>query len=127
MVDHPARPRVAEELAAWREALPQLGATADDLSRATFPSSRELAERRAQRRAEELLPQVLVAREQDLADLAAFAGSQQRWRWIQGAAFAGKTALLAWFALHPPAEVDAVACFLRRTESRADASYALAS
>src|SRR5207248_264654 len=61
-----------EQLASWQEVLPQLPATADSLSRATLPSSRELVERRAQRRAEELLQPVLVAREQDLADLAAF-------------------------------------------------------
>ena len=115
----------AGELAAWRGALPQLGATAENLSRATFRSSRELVERRAQRHAADLLPPVLVARDQDLAGLAAFVGSQQRWRWIQGAAFAGKTALLAWFALHPPEGVDVAACFLRRTTGQAHADYAL--
>ena len=44
---------------------------------------------------------------------------------IQGAAFAGKTALLAWFALHPPPAVDLAACFLRRTDGTATAEYAL--
>jgi tetratricopeptide (TPR) repeat protein len=68
---------------------------------------------------------MLVARDEELADLTAFVGSQERWRWIQGAAFAGKTALLAWFALHPPDGVDVAACFLRRTASRADAGYVL--
>ena len=115
----------AEELVSWQEALPQLAARAEDLSLATLPSSRELAERRAQRQAADLLPPVLVARDQALAELAAFAGAPQRWRWIQGAAFAGKTALLAWFALHPPEGVDVAACFLRRTTGQAHADYAV--
>jgi hypothetical protein len=115
----------AEELAAWRGALPQLGARAEDLSLARLPSARQLVERRAQRAAADLVPPVLVARGEELADLTAFVGSQERWRWIQGGAFVGKTALLAWFALHPPEGVDVAACFLRRTTGQAHAEYAL--
>ena len=48
------------------------------------------------------LPGVLIGRSAELAALEDFTGSGTRWRWIQGDAFAGKTALLAWFALHPP-------------------------
>ena len=115
----------AGALAAWHGALPQLAARAEDLSLATPPSARELTARRAQRSAAKWAPRVLVARDEDLARLAAFVGSQQRWRWIQGAPFAGKTALLAWFALHPPEGVDVAACFLRRTTGQAHADYAL--
>lgn len=114
-----------EELTAWRRALPQLCATADDLTRATSPSARELAAVRAQRDARQLVPGVLIGRHEELTELAAFARSPERWRWVQGAPFAGKTALLAWFALHPPEGVDIAACFLRRTTGRADARYAV--
>jgi hypothetical protein len=114
-----------EELAVWQQALPQLPARAEDLSLAALPSVRELVVRRAQKAANDLVPKVLVARAEELADLAAFVGSPQRWRWVQGTAFAGKSALLAWFALHPPKGVEVAACFLRRTTGQARADYAL--
>ena len=118
-------PAAGQELARWRAVLPQLGGSSADLTLATVPSPRKLTVRRAQRAAGNLAPAVLVAREDDLARLAAFADSPERWRWVQGAAFAGKTALLAWFVLHPPPDVDIAACFLRRTTGDADAPYAL--
>jgi hypothetical protein len=68
---------------------------------------------------------VLVARADELADLAAFCHGPQRWRWIQADAFAGKTALLATFVLHPPANVDVAACFLGRPTGQATADYIL--
>jgi hypothetical protein len=68
---------------------------------------------------------VLVARADELADLAAFCHGPQRWRWIQADAFAGKTAVLATFVLHPPANVDVAACFLRRATGQATADYIL--
>lgn len=115
----------AEELACWREALPQLTGSADQLVNVTSPTEAELTERRVQRVAARLAPRVLVARDDELAGLAAFAGSGDRWRWVQGDAFAGKTALLAWFALHPPPDLDVAACFLARTTGDANAAYAL--
>jgi hypothetical protein len=114
-----------EELTAWRRALSQLSASASDLSPATSPSARDLTVRRAQRDARHLAPGVLIARDEDLTQLAAFVRSPERWRWVHGAPFAGKTALLAWFALHPPEGVDVAACFLRRTTGQADAHYAV--
>jgi hypothetical protein len=68
---------------------------------------------------------VLVARADELADLAAFCHGPQRWRWIQADAFAGKTAVLATFVLHPPANVDVAACFHRRATGQATADYIL--
>gem|GEM_PF-5011637 len=115
----------AEQLVRWQQALPQLGSSADELANVTPPTAAELTERRAQRVAAGLAPPVLVARDDELAALASFVASRERWRWVQGAAFAGKTALLAWFALHPPQDLDIAACFLRRTSSAADAGYAL--
>ena len=115
----------AAELQAWRTALPQLPATAGDLWLATPPTIRKIEVARARRAAEALAPRVLIGRSTELAALEAFTGSGTQWRWIQGDAFVGKTALLAWFALHPPERVDLVACFLRRASGDNTADYAM--
>jgi tetratricopeptide (TPR) repeat protein len=99
----------------WRQnALPRLP---ERLEEVTPPTARELVSRRAQRVARALAPDVLISRESARAALEEFSDSDGSWRWIQGDTFAGKSALLAWFALHPPPGVDIVACFLRRTVS----------
>lgn len=109
---------------AWADLLPQL---AEPLPVVTPPTARDLASRRAQAAALQLIPEdgVLIAREAELADLAAFATGEQQWRWIRAQAFAGKTALLAFFALHPPEDVDVVACFLRSTTAENTAQEAM--
>ncbi len=110
--------------AAWADALPQL---VEPLPEITPPTVRELAAKRAHAAARRLLPEdgVLIAREAALADLAAFAVGGAQWRWIRAEPFAGKTALLAYFALHPPEVVDVVACFLRTTTGENTAAHAL--
>ena len=113
------------ELNAWRAALPQLPPTMEGLWPATPPTTRKIEVLRARQAAEALAPQVLIGRGAELATLEAFTGSDTPWRWIQGDAFAGKTALMAWFALHPPDRVDVSACFLRRASSDNTADYAL--
>jgi tetratricopeptide (TPR) repeat protein len=115
----------ADQLGAWRAALPQLPGTAEDLWLATPPTLRKIEVARARRAVEELAPRVLIGRGAELAALEAFTGSGVQWRWIQGDAFAGKTALLAWFALYPPERVDVVACFLRRASGENTPDYAL--
>jgi SOS-response transcriptional repressor LexA len=114
-----------DQLEAWRTALPQLPATAEDLWLATPPTVRKIEVARARRAAEALAPRVLIGRGAELAALEEFTSSGARWRWIQGDAGAGKTALLAWFALHPPERVDVAACFLRRARGEDTAEYAL--
>ena len=114
-----------DQLQAWRAALPELPATAADLWLATPPTVRKIEVARARRAAEAVSPRVLLGRNTELAVLEEFAGSDLRWRWIQGDAFAGKTALMAWFTLHPPDRVDVAACFLRRTTGDNAADYAL--
>jgi len=109
----------------WLRALPQLKESGDELMVASTPSARDLSVRRAQRAAAVLCPPVLVAREEQLALLQSLVRGEHRFMWLQGRAFAGKTALLAWFALHQPSDVDVAACFLRRTTRAADAQYAL--
>jgi hypothetical protein len=115
----------AEELAAWREALPQLPTSVENLWLATTPTPRKIEVAKARGAAQNLAPRVLIGRRDELAALSDFAASDLRWRWIQGDTFAGKTALLAWFALHPPAHVVIAACFLWRTAGDNTAGYAL--
>ncbi|MEU4190432.1 hypothetical protein AB0E69_00885 [Kribbella sp. NPDC026611] len=60
----------------------------------------------------QLKPPVLLDREAELAQLAEFcASSESYWRWVADA-WSGKTALLAWFVLHPPADCDVVSFFI---------------
>lgn len=110
-------------LEAWRDALPQLR-VAFGLPVVTPITTRQLVVQRAHRAAEPLVPAVLVAREDELAELAAFTAGREQWRWVRTQAFAGKTALLASFCLHPPDDLDIAACFLRRTSGTATAFIA---
>ena len=113
------------ELKAWRRALPQLPSAAQDMWLVTPPTYRKIEVARARRAAEAAAPPALIGRSAELAALQDFTLSGMHWRWVRGDAFAGKTALLAWFALHPPDRVDVVACFLRRTTGDNTAEYAL--
>jgi len=56
----------------------------------------------------------LVGREDELSHLAAFVSSTQGYAWWRAPPWAGKTALAAYFATHPPAHVDVVAFFVSR-------------
>ena len=115
----------ATQLVHWRNASSQLSVRVEDLWAVTPPSTRDLAVRRANQAAMRLAPEILIARDSELAALSEFAGSRQQWRWVRGDPFAGKTALLAWFALHPPDAVDIAACFLRSTSGENTLDYAL--
>ncbi|MFF0433162.1 hypothetical protein ACFYU9_13170 [Streptomyces sp. NPDC004327] len=65
-----------------------------------------------------LAPDELVGRERELAELEAFcrpgagAGSGPAYVWWRADAWAGKTALLAWFTLNPPPGVRLVSFFV---------------
>ncbi|MEV5493471.1 hypothetical protein AB0L47_36825 [Streptomyces bobili] len=61
-----------------------------------------------------IAPDRLVGRETELAELAAFccAESGPSHVWWRADAWAGKTALLSWFALHPPPGVRVVPFFV---------------
>ncbi len=89
------------------------------------PVERDLVVARADRAARKLAPPVLVAREDEIARLHAFVAGPERLLWLVGPAFSGKTAVLAWFVLHPPEGVAVAACFLRRTTGDADARYVI--
>ncbi|WP_199549429.1 trypsin-like peptidase domain-containing protein [Streptomyces sp. N35] len=57
-------------------------------------------------------PQELVDRKSELAALVDFCGGTEPYLWVQGPPWAGKTALTAWFALHPPRGVVPVWFFV---------------
>ncbi|MFJ6351291.1 hypothetical protein ACIQKB_17655 [Streptomyces sp. NPDC092046] len=60
-----------------------------------------------------LAPAELCDREVELAELAAFCGTTGAgYLWWRADAWAGKTALMAWFALHPPPGVRIVPFFI---------------
>ncbi|MFF1318053.1 hypothetical protein ACFVZZ_01230 [Streptomyces chartreusis] len=74
---------------------------------------------------QELSAQRLEGREAELAEMAAFSSAPSGatagyWRWL-APAWAGKTALMAQFALHPPPNTDVLAFFVTaRMAGRAD-------
>ena len=58
----------------------------------------------------DIAPAMLRGRDAELDRLAAFCAGTQQYALWQAEAWAGKTALMAWFVLHPPGEV-AIASF----------------
>jgi tetratricopeptide (TPR) repeat protein len=57
----------------------------------------------------DIAPERLLDRDEELAELAAYA---EPYGWWEGPPWAGKTALMAWFAAHPPPDVDVVSFFV---------------
>ncbi|CAM5433934.1 trypsin-like peptidase domain-containing protein [Streptomyces aurantiogriseus] len=60
----------------------------------------------------DIAPLRLEDREPQLRDLLAFCGGPDQYLWLQGPPWAGKTALAAWFAMHPPRGVVPVWFFI---------------
>jgi tetratricopeptide (TPR) repeat protein len=72
-------------------------------------------------RARELVPDQLIGRETELADLSSFLSSGDKYLWWQGEPWAGKTALAAWVASRPTEEVEVVSHFIiERLQSEAN-------
>ncbi|MFF5366417.1 hypothetical protein [Streptomyces sp. NPDC013187] len=61
-----------------------------------------------------IAPKQLLDREDELAELARFctAEDSSSYSWWRAPKWSGKTALMAWFALHPPPEVQVVPFFV---------------
>ncbi len=60
----------------------------------------------------DIAPDELIGREPELDELVRFCAGDEPYTWWQADPWAGKTALLSWFALHPPAEVHVVSFFI---------------
>ncbi|GAA0421543.1 hypothetical protein Acor_82710 [Acrocarpospora corrugata] len=97
---------------------PALQISAGDLSTSTLRASAgELSAISHRTDVADIAPERLYDRERELAELAAFCAgdppyTDQPYLWWQAGPWAGKTALLSWFALHPPAGVDVVSFFV---------------
>jgi hypothetical protein len=61
-----------------------------------------------------IAPEQLLGREAELDELAAFSSGhgERSYIWWQAPAWAGKSALMSWFALHPPPTVQIVSFFI---------------
>lgn len=62
-----------------------------------------------------IAPPELIGREDELAELAAFctaSGGSGSYAWWRAEAWAGKSALMSWFVLHPPPGVRMVSFFI---------------
>lgn len=60
----------------------------------------------------DIAPDSLSGRDEELAELARFASGDDLFAWWQAGPWEGKSALLSWFALHPPPGVEVVAFFV---------------
>lgn len=91
-----------------REVLGVVGALPD-----TGPASRsEVIAGEYRAVAEESAPELLHDREHEIDELVRFCADDEPYAWWQAGPWAGKSALLGWFALHPPAGVDVVSFFV---------------
>ncbi|MFD4641112.1 trypsin-like peptidase domain-containing protein [Lentzea sp. NPDC058436] len=61
----------------------------------------------------ETAPEHLHDRKREIDELVRFCAGSEPCAWWQAGPWAGKSALLAWFALHPPENVDVVAFFVK--------------
>lgn len=60
----------------------------------------------------DIAPDNLLERGAELDELVEFCAGDQPYAWWQAGPWAGKSALMAWFVLHPPAGVDVVSFFV---------------
>jgi hypothetical protein len=65
----------------------------------------------------DIAPDELLDRSQELAELVSFCAGDEPYMWWQAGPWAGKTALMSWFASHPPAGIDVVSFFITAGQS----------
>lgn len=71
----------------------------------------------------DIAPPELKGRAEELRELLDFCAGPETYRWIQGRPWTGKTALVSWFALHPPRGVVPVSFFITsRLAGQADST-----
>ena len=74
----------------------------------TYPQARS----RYREQVRQIAPRELIGRDQELADLTGFCASDSVYTWWRATKWAGKSALMAWFVLHPPPGVQVVSFFV---------------
>ena len=100
-----------------------LPATAEELRETVPPRESELVEAGYHAQVRDIAPEELRGREQELEELIRFCAGDERYQWWRAKAWAGKSALAAWFVLHPPAGVRVVSFFVtRRLAGQADSN-----
>jgi len=71
----------------------------------------------------DIAPQILLARDVELGELAAFCAGDEPYVYWQAEAWAGKSALMSWFVLHPPRDTWVVSFFVTaRLAAQSDSS-----
>ncbi|HET9657419.1 MAG TPA: hypothetical protein VFP72_18850 [Kineosporiaceae bacterium] len=71
----------------------------------------------------DIAPADLIGRGTELAELEDFCRNDEAYMWWQAGPWAGKTALMSWFVLHPPDDVDVVCFFITaRLSAQADSA-----
>ena len=76
------------------------------------PSASERVRTAYQAQVRDIAPDHLLDRDAELDELVGFCAGDQPYAWWQAGPWAGKSALMAWFVLHPPAGVDVVSFFV---------------
>ncbi|MGH3987577.1 MAG: trypsin-like peptidase domain-containing protein [Pseudonocardiaceae bacterium] len=76
------------------------------------PSAGERVTTAYQAQVRDIAPDRLLDREEELDELVGFCAGDQPYAWWQAGPWAGKSALMAWFVLNPPAGVDVVSFFV---------------
>ncbi|MGH3852695.1 MAG: trypsin-like peptidase domain-containing protein [Pseudonocardiaceae bacterium] len=76
------------------------------------PSAGEWVATAYQAQVRDIAPERLLDRAEELDELVGFCAGDQPYAWWQAGPWAGKSALMAWFVLHPPAGVDVVSFFV---------------
>ena len=98
-----------------------LPAKPGDLREVVPPTGSELVEAGYHAQVRDIAPWELRGREEELAELVRFCAGDEPYQWWLAEAWAGKSALAAWFVLHPPAGVRVASFFVtRRLAGQAD-------
>ncbi len=111
-VDHWYELLAPEQLDQLRLLLPGLPATWGRLREVVPAAPGELVQAGYTAQVRDIAPEALRGREEELAELVEFCAGEDRYGWWQAGPWAGKSALAAWFVLHPPAGVIAASFFV---------------
>lgn len=95
----------------WAELQTLLGLP-DVMADVVPPSAGERVRTAYQAHVRDIAPDDLLDREAELDELVGFCTGDQPYAWWQAGPWAGKSALMSWFVLHPPAGVDVVSFFV---------------
>ncbi|MDQ3765109.1 MAG: serine protease [Actinomycetota bacterium] len=95
-----------------RAELQMLLSLADVVPDVVPPSAGDWVRTAYQAQVRDIAPDRLLDRDAELDELVQFCAGDQPYAWWQAGPWAGKSALMSWFVLHPPAGVDVVSFFV---------------